>query len=212
MLLKDLKKTDRASINKRIKSRKVCKIPLVGCIQLEDALTIIRPQQLVRKGKDARGLPGARRALEPEMMRSIEAKIIAWFEGFYALGEASERSKMELTERMRLGMLPSRAMTSSREMASPLPTMSETLDGRYFSTQGTSYELEEEEEAMDFGRLAGKRRRRQGSVRGSQKPLSGNLSLSCFLYTARFLMLLRVVKQSVGHNDKISNNSYIIVY
>ncbi|RWW42085.1 hypothetical protein BHE74_00052393 [Ensete ventricosum] len=162
MLLKDLKNTDRASINKRIKSRKVCKIPLVGCIQLEDALTIIRSQQLVRKGKDARGLPGARRALEPEMMRSIDAKIIAWFEGFYALGEASERSKMELTERMRLGMLPSRAMTSSREMASPLPTMSETLDGRYFSTQGTSYELEEEEEAMDFGRLAGKRRGRQG--------------------------------------------------
>lgn len=68
---------------------------------------------------------------------------------------------MELTERMRLGMLPSRAMTSRREMASLLPTMSETLDGRYFSTQGTSYgfeEEEEEEEAMDFGGLAGKRR------------------------------------------------------
>lgn len=49
----------------------------------------------MREGKDARSLPGARRALVPEMMRSIDAKIIAWFESFYALGEASERRKEE---------------------------------------------------------------------------------------------------------------------
>lgn len=42
------------------------------------------------------------------------------------------------TDKMRLGMLPSRAMTWSRETASSLPTMSTTLLGRYFSTHGTS--------------------------------------------------------------------------
>uniref|UniRef100_A0A0A9EDF2 Pco108913 n=1 Tax=Arundo donax TaxID=35708 RepID=A0A0A9EDF2_ARUDO len=41
-------------------------------------------------------------------------------------------------ERMRLGMLPSRAMTWRRTTASELPTTSSTRVGRYFSTQGMS--------------------------------------------------------------------------
>lgn len=49
-----------------------------------------------------------------------------------------EGSFGELTESMRLGMLPSQAMISSRETASELPTTSETLVGRYFSTHGIS--------------------------------------------------------------------------
>lgn len=49
-----------------------------------------------------------------------------------------ERERKRDTERMMLGMLPSRAMTWSLETASSLPTMSATLLGRYFSTHGTS--------------------------------------------------------------------------
>jgi hypothetical protein len=40
------------------------------------------------------------------------------------------------TARMRLGMLPSSAITRSRATASSLPTTSRMLDGRYFSTCG----------------------------------------------------------------------------
>jgi hypothetical protein len=39
-------------------------------------------------------------------------------------------------QRRRLGRLPSLAITCRREMASVLPTMSDTVCGRYFSTHG----------------------------------------------------------------------------
>jgi hypothetical protein len=67
--------------------------------------------------------------------------------------------EMALTERMRLGMLPSRAMTSRRLTASELPTTSATRLGRYFSTHGMLYvsagaagaAAEEEAAAMALG-------------------------------------------------------------
>lgn len=56
-----------------------------------------------------------------------------------------------VTAKIRLGMLPSRAMTWSLATASSLPTISDTLFGRYFSTHGISGPAapEEDDDAID---------------------------------------------------------------
>ncbi len=51
-----------------------------------------------------------------------------------ARSSAPNQQLAALTARMRLGTLPSSAMTRSRATASSLPTTSEITDGRYFST------------------------------------------------------------------------------
>jgi hypothetical protein len=88
--------------------------PFVGCIQLQDGLSVLGPKQCMGETENAGRFPDPRRPLHAERAKRKQA----------------QRCR---TEMITLGMFPCLAIMRRRSSVSSLPTMSDKACGRYFS-------------------------------------------------------------------------------